>query len=94
MTNFISLYDNALSSEECKFIIDYFENVPPCEGMIKDRKKMGILRETPAAVNLNLPPITQYTSLTGSSFLLINRYFFSANIKKSPQKTGIVFNIF
>ena len=53
MTNFISLYDNALSSEECKFIIDYFENVPPCQGMIQDRKKMGVLRETPAAVNLN-----------------------------------------
>ena len=50
MKNFISLYDNALSSEECKFIIDYFENVPPCEGMIEDRKKMGVLRETPAAV--------------------------------------------
>ena len=25
MKNFISLYDNALSNEECKFIIDYFE---------------------------------------------------------------------
>ena len=44
MTNFISLYDNALSSEECKFIIDYFENVPPCEGMIEDRKKNGYFK--------------------------------------------------
>ena len=46
MKNFISLYDNALSSEECKFIIDYFENVPQCQGMIEDREKMGVLRET------------------------------------------------
>ena len=51
MKNFISLYDNALSSEECKFIIDYFENVPQCQGMIEDRKKMGVLRETPVSDN-------------------------------------------
>ena len=38
MKNFISLYENALSSEECKFIIDYFENVPPCQGIKEDRK--------------------------------------------------------
>ena len=51
MKNFISLYDNALSSEECKFIIDYFENVPQCQGMIEDRKKMGVLRESPVSDN-------------------------------------------
>ena len=44
MKNFISLYDNALSSEECKFIIDYFENVPQCQGMIEDMKKNGCIK--------------------------------------------------
>ena len=43
MKNFISLYDNALSNEECKFIIDYFENVPPCQGIKEDRKNMSVM---------------------------------------------------
>ena len=45
MKNFISLYDNALSNEECKFIIDYFENVPPCQGIKEDRKNMSVMRD-------------------------------------------------
>ena len=44
MKNFISLYDNALSSEECKFIIDYFENVPPCQGTINNKSGDNFIR--------------------------------------------------
>ena len=49
MKNFISLYDNALSSDECKFIIEYFESLSPCMGIREDRKKMGILKQNPSS---------------------------------------------
>ena len=88
--NFIEIYDDALSSENCDKLIDYFNKSPQGEGMVGDYKVDYIQKKSTELLNItfSLHPFTfQLISSTLQEYT--DKYVKKYSLLKHMEKWGV-----